>query len=208
MCTSIKIKPELEKNILIFGYDIKYKYEAMLAHSFDRFFVVTKFILPATKDLKFLTLNFNKNCKYLRDTKEEQTEESKQHILDLITYCRQIRPHMLFYKQQIKSLNEMAQHILRNEVDLILPQFPTNRMDKRDIITSLIAGFIGLAYEGISSCLHYRRHKALHKAVKAMESKTNIQHNKHTHLEDAMVMYGIYNAETLEKLIKNNTSHA
>ena len=34
-----------------------------------------------------------------------------------------------------------------------------------------------------------------------MDSKTTIQHNKLMHLEVSMVMYGIYNAETLEKLI-------
>ena len=34
-----------------------------------------------------------------------------------------------------------------------------------------------------------------------METKTNIQRNKLMHLEDSMVMYGVYNAETLEKLI-------
>ena len=65
---------------------------------------------------------------------------------------------------------------------------------------------IGLAYEGISSVLHNRRHKALHKAVKAMETKTNIQFNKLIHLEDFMVTYGVYNAETLEKL-KNTVHH-
>ena len=41
----------------------------------------------------------------------------------------------------------------------------------------------------------------MHKAVKAMEPKTDIQHNKIMHLEDSMLMYGIYNAETLKKLI-------
>ena len=65
----------------------------------------------------------------------------------------------------------------------------------------LISDFIGLAYEGIFSFLHTRRHKALHKTVKVMETKTNMQHNKHMHLEDSVVIYGIYNAETLEKLI-------
>ena len=35
-----------------------------------------------------------------------------------------------------------------------------------------------------------------------METKANIQHNKPMHLEDSMVMYGVYNAETLEKLIE------
>ena len=34
-----------------------------------------------------------------------------------------------------------------------------------------------------------------------METKTDIQHNKIMHLEDCMVMYSIYNAETLKKLI-------
>ena len=43
--------------------------------------------------------------------------------------------------------------------------------------------------------------KALHKAVRAFETKADIQHSKIIHLEDSMVMYVIYNAETLEKLI-------
>ena len=34
-----------------------------------------------------------------------------------------------------------------------------------------------------------------------MESKTTIQHNKLMQLENSMLMCGIYNAETLEKLI-------
>ena len=59
---------------------------------------------------------------------------------------------------------------------------------------------IGLAYEGISSFLHHKRHKALHKAVKVMEKKTGLQHNK-MHLEDTMIMYGVYNSDTLTDLI-------
>ena len=43
--------------------------------------------------------------------------------------------------------------------------------------------------------------------VKAMDSKTTIQHNKVMHLEDSMVMYGIYNAETSENFI-NTVHHA
>ena len=82
-----------------------------------------------------------------------------------------------------------------------MPQSPRNTKGKRGIITLLISGFIGLAYEGISSFLHNRRRKALHKAVKAMETKTNIQYDKLIHLEDSVVMYGIYNTETSEKLI-------
>ena len=69
----------------------------------------------------------------------------------------------------------------------------------------LVTSFIGLAYEGISSFLHNRQNKALHKAVNAMDSKANIQHNKLMQLENSMLMYGVYNMETLEKLI--NTVH-
>ena len=59
-----------------------------------------------------------------------------------------------------------------------------------------------LAYEGISSFLQPKRNSALHKAVSAMNNKANIQHNKLMKLDDTMLMYGIYNVETLEKLIK------
>ena len=70
-----------------------------------------------------------------------------------------------------------------------------------------------MAYEGISSFLHHKQNNALHKDVKAMNEKTNIQCNKLMKLDNSMLMYSIYNAETLEKLIKtihsiyNTSSH-
>ena len=93
--------------------------------------------------------------------------------------------------------------ILEKGIHLLLPQMP--RVQKCGIITTLVSSFIGLAYEGISSFLHNKRNKALHKAVIAMDSKVGIQCNKPMQLEDSMLMYGVYNAETLEKLI--NTVH-
>ena len=42
------------------------------------------------------------------------------------------------------------------------------------------------------------RQKALHKAVHAIENKADLQCNKIFHLEDSMVMYGVYNSDTLE----------
>ena len=69
------------------------------------------------------------------------------------------------------------------------------------IISSLVTGFIGLAYECISSYLHNRRQKALQKAFVAMENKVNLEQNRIFHLEDSMVMYGIYNSDTLDQLI-------
>ena len=59
-----------------------------------------------------------------------------------------------------------------------------------------------MAYEGISSYLHNKRQKALQKVFDAMERKVKLERNKiFCHLEDSMVMYGIYNVETLVKLV-------
>ena len=66
----------------------------------------------------------------------------------------------------------------------------------------MVSSFIGLAYEGISSFLQHKQNNALVKAVNAMNNKANIQHNKLMKLDDTMLMYGIYNAETLDELIK------
>ena len=66
--TSVEIKPELTKDILKFGHGINYKYKGMLTHSLDRFYVVTKFILPIN-DLRFSALNFDKNRRYISEIK-------------------------------------------------------------------------------------------------------------------------------------------
>ena len=103
---------------------------------------------------------------------------------------------------QIKACNATAHHILKNEVDLIFQKLYTEQRNQRGIFGAIMSGFIGLAFEGISSFLHHKRHKALLKAVKAMSILTDMQRNKLMHLENTLVMYRIYNAETLEKLVK------
>ena len=73
--SSVKIKPELQKNVLKFGYGINYKYEGMLAHSFDRFYAVTKFILPTLDDLKLSSVKYDKECKYLCNLDDKNNEQ-------------------------------------------------------------------------------------------------------------------------------------
>ena len=95
---------------------------------------------------------------------------------------------------------------MTDDIGKILPEFPTNNSQKCGAILAFILGniaskVIGLAYEGISSFLHHKRHKALHKAVAIMNKKTDIQHNRIHHLEDTMIMYGVYNSDTLTDLI-------
>ena len=47
---------ELKENILKFAYGINFKYEAMLTQSFDRYYAITKFILPTINDLNFTAI--------------------------------------------------------------------------------------------------------------------------------------------------------
>ena len=116
-------------------------------------------------------------------------------IQDIKNYCVKIAPYIDYYKKQIYYYNQTTYEIITNELALILPTFSKQERQERGIVTSLITGFIGLPYEGISRFLHYKRQKALHKAIQVMENKVDL------HLEDSMIMYGTYNSDTLETLI-------
>ena len=63
--TSVYIMPKLKRNILNLDIDFHYKYEGMLSHSFDSFYVVTKLILPTVNDLRFSPIDFASVCNYL-----------------------------------------------------------------------------------------------------------------------------------------------
>ena len=80
--SSVEIKLELQKNILKFGYGISYKYEGMLAHSFDGFYVITKFILPTLDDLKLSAIRYDKDCKYMHNLDDQNNEKIKHNIKD------------------------------------------------------------------------------------------------------------------------------
>ena len=189
---------ELPKNVLKSGYSINFKYVGKISHSFDRFYVVTKFELPKVENLQFDDIPHNAECAHLDNPKPGQTLGI---IKDIKCYCVKIAPQIDYYRKQIEYYNQTATAILTNELALLLPTFSKQNRQKRGMITSLISGFIGLAYEGISSFLHCKKQKALHNAAHAIENKVDLQFNKIFHFEDSMVMYGVYNSDTLEDLI-------
>ena len=83
----------------------------------------------------------------------------------------------------------MGYNTLTNDIGkYCLNSQQTTDIKRGTILASILGGIassiIGLAYEGISSFLHHKRYKALHKAVAVMAKKTNIQCNKIHHLED------------------------
>ena len=95
----------------------------MLAYSFDRFYVVTKFILPSIGNLNFSKLNYDNTCAYL-DNKNMCNTDSKKHMLDIMRFYKKIEPFAFYYKRLIKSYNNTTHYILKNEVNVILPQIP------------------------------------------------------------------------------------
>ena len=123
-------------------------------------------------------------------------------------YCKNIIPYMYLYKHQVEYYEKMVYEILEKDIGLILPKFENReknvkpKIQKRQIILALISKFIGLACEGISSFLWHKREKALQQAMHTMNKKASIQQNRVFFLEDSVIMCGIYNVDTLEKLIQ------
>ena len=153
------------------------------------------------EDIKFSNLKFDDSCSYM-NKEYAPNMDSHRYLTELKMYCNKIRPFVSYYCNLIKSYNNTVYDILENKIKPLLPKMPGQ---KHCIVTTLVSGFICLAYEGISSFLQGKHDTALKKAVLAMDNEINIQHNTLLRLDNTMLMYGIYNAEMLEKLI--NTVH-
>ena len=87
---TINVMPKLKKNVLNFGNRANFKYEGMLTHSFDTFYIVAKYEIPKVEHLQFTTFNFDLTCSHLNI--------SKSPLLGLIKHCRRIAPFLKFYK--------------------------------------------------------------------------------------------------------------
>ena len=69
----------------------------MLVHSFKKFYVVTKFILPSIADLDFSKLDYDSTCAYL-DDRNICDVDTKKYLLDLLVFCKKIGLYMTYYK--------------------------------------------------------------------------------------------------------------
>ena len=74
----------------------------------------------------------------------------RKYLTELKTYCNKIKPFVSHYMDLIKTYNTTVYNILENEIKPLLPQLSRQ---KCGIITTPVSGFIGLAYEGVSSFL-------------------------------------------------------
>ena len=122
--SAVSIMPELKQNVLRFGYRVNFRYEGMLAHSFDRFYVVTRIEIPKVSDLNLTVFQFD--YKYSHVTNIEKGTRFK--VPDMIQnmfkqYCRNIIPYMYLYKHQVEYYEKMVDNILEKDIGMILQKF-------------------------------------------------------------------------------------
>ena len=176
--SAVSIMPELECNIFRFGYRVNFRYEGMLSHLFDRFYVITKIEIPKVSDLNLTLFQFDYNCSHVVNIEKGTKFTILSTIKEMFNvYCKNIILYMYLYKHQVEYYEKMVE----KDIGLILPKFENReknvklKRQKRQIILALISEFIGLAYEGISSFLWHKREKALQQARYTMSKKASIE---------------------------------
>ena len=125
--SAVSIMPELKQNVLRFGYGVNFRYKGMLAHSFDRFYVVTKVELPKVSDLNLTMFQFDYNCSHITNI-ERIVMGIKFKVTNTIlnifrTYCRNLILYMYLYKHQAEYYERTVYNILEKDMGMILPKF-------------------------------------------------------------------------------------
>ena len=168
--SAVSIMPELKENILRLGYRVNFRYEGMLAHSFERFYVITRIEIPKVSDLNLTVFQFDYNCSHVINIEKYTKFKVPGTIKDMFkVYCKNIIPYMYLYKHQVEYYEKTVYNILEKDIGLILPKFGNTETNvysecqKRQIISALISRFIGLAFEGIQAICNKNKRKHYNK---------------------------------------------
>ena len=96
--SAVSIMPELKHNVLRFGYRVIFRYEGMLSHSFDRFYVVTKIEIPKVSDLNLTLFQFDYNCSHVVNIEKGTRFKIPSTIKEMFdVYFKNILPYMYIY---------------------------------------------------------------------------------------------------------------
>ena len=96
----------------------------MLAHSFDRFYVVTRIEIPKVSDLNLTVFQFDYNCSHVMHIEKDTKLKVPDMIKDMFkVYCRNIIPYMYLNKHQVEYYEKMVYNILEKDIGMILPKF-------------------------------------------------------------------------------------
>ena len=122
--SAVSIMPELKQNVLRFGYRGNFRYEGMLAHLCDRFYVVTRREIPKVLDLNLTVFQFDYNCSHVIHIEKDTKFKIPSTIKDMFkVYCKNIIPYMYLYKHQVEYYEKTVYNILekryRNDITKI-----------------------------------------------------------------------------------------
>ena len=128
--SAVSIMPELKQNVSRFGYGVNFRYEGMLAHLFDRFYVVTRIEIPKVSDLNLTVFQFDYNCSHVVHIEKDTKFKIPSTIKDMFNiYCRNIIPYMYLYKHRVEYYEKTVYNILENDIGMILPKFGNTEND-------------------------------------------------------------------------------
>ena len=118
--SAVSIMPELKQHVSRFGYRVNFRYEGILAHLFDRFYVVTTIEIPKVSDLNFTVFQFDYNCSHVAHIEKDTKFKIPGTIKDMFNvYCRNIIPYMYLYKNQVEYYEKMVYNILEKDIGMI-----------------------------------------------------------------------------------------
>ena len=121
---AVSIMPELKQNVLRSGYGVNFRYEDMLAHLFDRFYVVTRIEIPKVSDLNLTVSQFDYNCSHVAHIEKDTRFKIPSTIKYMFkVYCRNIIPYMFLYKHQVEYYEKTVYKILEKDIGMILLKF-------------------------------------------------------------------------------------
>ena len=116
----VSIMHELKCNALRFGYRVNFRYEGMLSHSFDRFYVVTKIEIPKVSDLNFTMFQFDYNFSHVVNIEKDirfKIPSTMKEMFDM--YSKNIIPYMHLYKHQVEYYKRMVCEILERDIGMV-----------------------------------------------------------------------------------------
>ena len=95
--SAVSIMPELKCNVLRFGYGVNFRYEGMLSHSFDRFYMVTKIEIPKVLDLNLTLFQLDYNCSHVVNIEKGTRFKIRSTIKEMFeVYCWNIYPTCIY----------------------------------------------------------------------------------------------------------------
>ena len=118
--SAVSIMPELKQNVLKFGYGVNFRYEGMLVHLFDRFYVVMRIEIPKVLDLNLTVFQFDYNCSHVTHIEKDTKFKIPSTIIDIFkVYCRNIIPYMYLYKHQVEYYEKTVYNIFEKDITKI-----------------------------------------------------------------------------------------